>query len=262
MSAVRGRCPLMLRTGWSVVRRTIMVSASGRSIARVVSETCTVTVWCWCRRPMATFCPATTITPVLDARRCTVIGSVDGRGGAPTGRARCRRAASPGCRGLGRVRSSSHRDVPAVEVAIIMRTSDGRFRHRRMGCARNDLESGLPFLFNRYPDMLAHGGRPRVERLVRDQDFDTFDEALRATQLQDRPADPDQWMLGGMGEQPLYPQPSLTGPDQPRNLRTAERLAVGLISVSVFALSLYAGFRFGPWLGSSTAGWAVRERGR
>ena len=32
MSAVRGRCPLMLRTGWSVVRRTVRVSPSGSSI--------------------------------------------------------------------------------------------------------------------------------------------------------------------------------------------------------------------------------------
>jgi hypothetical protein len=129
-----------------------------------------------------------------------------------------------------------------------------------MGCAGNDLESGVPFLFNRYPDMLAHGGGPRVERLVRDQDFDTFDEALRATQLQDRPADPDQWRLGGLGKQPLYPQRSLTGPDQPRNLRTAERLAVGLISVSVFALSLYAGFRFGVWLGQDDpGGWGTGD---
>ena len=46
MSAVRGRWPLMLRTGWLVVRRTTRVSPSSSSIARVVSETCTVTVWC------------------------------------------------------------------------------------------------------------------------------------------------------------------------------------------------------------------------
>jgi hypothetical protein len=37
--AVRGRCPLMLRTAWSVVRRTTMVSAPGSSMARVVSDT-------------------------------------------------------------------------------------------------------------------------------------------------------------------------------------------------------------------------------
>jgi DNA-binding PadR family transcriptional regulator len=36
--------------------------------------------WCW--RPSATFGPAT-MTPVFEARRCTRIGSADGRGGDP-----------------------------------------------------------------------------------------------------------------------------------------------------------------------------------
>ena len=42
--AVRGRWPLMLRTGWVVVRRMTRVSPSANSTARVVSETWTVTV--------------------------------------------------------------------------------------------------------------------------------------------------------------------------------------------------------------------------
>jgi hypothetical protein len=50
-------------------------------MARVVSETCTVRVrWRWSR---PTFRPQTMITPVLDARRCTRIGSVEGLGGGP-----------------------------------------------------------------------------------------------------------------------------------------------------------------------------------
>ena len=107
MAAVRGRCPLMLRTGWSVVRLTTRVSFSGSSIAKVVSATCTVTVVRACSRPRATFCPATTMMPELEARRCTVTGSLEGRGGVPGGRERCSRTASPGASGLGRVRSSS-----------------------------------------------------------------------------------------------------------------------------------------------------------
>jgi hypothetical protein len=47
------------------------------------------------------------ITPVFDARRWTVIGSVEGLGTDPTGRQRCSVVASPGSSGLGRVRSSS-----------------------------------------------------------------------------------------------------------------------------------------------------------
>ena len=84
MSAIRGRCPLMLRTGWSVVRRTTRVSPSASSIASVVSDTCTVTVCSAMARPRATFWPATMITPVFEARRCTRIGSVEGRGTGPT----------------------------------------------------------------------------------------------------------------------------------------------------------------------------------
>ena len=38
----------MLHTGWVVVRRTVSSSAPGRSIAMVVSDTCTVRVRCLC----------------------------------------------------------------------------------------------------------------------------------------------------------------------------------------------------------------------
>ena len=71
---------LMLRTGWVVVRRTVRSSVPGRSIVMVVSDTCTVRVRCLCSRPRAIFWPATMITPVFEARRCTVIGSVEGLG--------------------------------------------------------------------------------------------------------------------------------------------------------------------------------------
>src|SRR6266545_8297941 len=81
----------MPRTGWVVVRRTILVSPSENSMARVVSETSTVTVWCLCIRPRATFWPQTMTTPVLEARRCTRIGS----GGGPWWRAGRANTAQP-----------------------------------------------------------------------------------------------------------------------------------------------------------------------
>ena len=55
--AVRGRWPLMLRTGWVVVRRMTRVSPSANSTARVVSETWTVTVCPAWERPRASRTP-------------------------------------------------------------------------------------------------------------------------------------------------------------------------------------------------------------
>jgi hypothetical protein len=43
--------------------------------------------------PRASFCPATMMTPVFDARRCAVTGSSEGRGGGPAGWAPRRRRA-------------------------------------------------------------------------------------------------------------------------------------------------------------------------
>src|SRR5215813_4090954 len=97
--AVRGRWPLTLHTGWVVVRRMTRVSPSANSMARVVPETRTVTVWWLWMRPRAIFCPATMITPVLLARRWTAIGSAEGRGGGPAGRALRRLLTWSGVRG-------------------------------------------------------------------------------------------------------------------------------------------------------------------
>ena len=97
----------MLRTGWAVVRRTVRLSLSSRSMVTVWSAAWTVTVCPAWMRPRAIFCPATMMTPVLLARRWAVTGSVDGRGGGPAGRApRIARAWSQ-VSGLGRVRRSS-----------------------------------------------------------------------------------------------------------------------------------------------------------
>src|SRR6266540_3212466 len=81
----------MLRTGWVVVRRTTRTSLSPNWTASVVSETSVATVWCLCIRPRATFWPQTMTTPVLEARRCTRIGS----GGGPWWRAGRANTAQP-----------------------------------------------------------------------------------------------------------------------------------------------------------------------
>ena len=81
----------MLRTGWVVVRRMVRVSSPPRSMVMVSSATWTVTICPAWIRPRAIFCPATMITPVLLARRWTVTGSAEGRGGGPAGRAPRRR---------------------------------------------------------------------------------------------------------------------------------------------------------------------------
>lgn len=72
----------MLRTGRVVVRVTTRVSSSPRSIAMVVSETATVTTCPAWIRPRETGCRQTRMTQVAATRRCTVTGSLDGRGGA------------------------------------------------------------------------------------------------------------------------------------------------------------------------------------
>src|SRR5918911_2919295 len=76
-------------------------------MVRVCSVTWTVTtVWAWVR-PRESFCLATRMTPLLEARRCTVTGSTEGRGGGPAGRAPRSLRAWSQLGGLGRMRSSS-----------------------------------------------------------------------------------------------------------------------------------------------------------
>src|SRR6478672_7667799 len=75
----RGWNALTFRTGNVVVRDTVHGSPWPSSMVRVVSDTCTVTIWPACSRPRLTRCRQTRITPVLAARRCTVTGSLDGR---------------------------------------------------------------------------------------------------------------------------------------------------------------------------------------
>jgi hypothetical protein len=112
VGTVHGRSALMLRTDVVVVRRTTRGSASSNSIARVVSETWTVTVYPAWTRPRAIFRPQTTMTSVAEARRCTRAGSEGA--GAVARRGGRRAAGRPGRGERGRGRGSDReRVVPA-----------------------------------------------------------------------------------------------------------------------------------------------------
>jgi hypothetical protein len=97
-------------------RRRILGVAVGQLKGEVVSETSTVTVWCWW--PRAIFWPTTMITPVLLARRWTRAGSADGRGSGPAGRASRRSVTWAGVSGFQRVRSSSRVRVRGAAGAV------------------------------------------------------------------------------------------------------------------------------------------------
>src|SRR5262249_23084001 len=81
--SLRDWAALMLRAGWVVVRRTVRLSWSSRSMVIVSAATWTVTICQAWMRPRAIFCPATMMMPVLLARRWAVTGSAEGRGGGP-----------------------------------------------------------------------------------------------------------------------------------------------------------------------------------
>ena len=86
-----------------------------------------------------------------------------------------------------------------VEVAVVLPTPDGLFRHRRIVCSSKDLAAGMPdLLFDPEPDpaLLRARAASRV-RTLRDQAFDTFEAALESAQTADPPADPGAWMDAG-----------------------------------------------------------------
>jgi len=100
------------------------------------------------------------------------------------------------------VRDRSAREPATVDVAIIMRTGGGGYTHRRMGCVGGDFMSALPHLFYPDPEALMTGGYPSTPRRVHDQHFDVFEQALKASQMQDQPAHPDWWRVQGLGTKP------------------------------------------------------------
>lgn len=80
MAAVRGRWPLMLRTGWVVVRRMTRVSPSANSMARAAPETWTVTVCPAWERPRAAAVEHRTTECDLLAERNMILGGEPGAG--------------------------------------------------------------------------------------------------------------------------------------------------------------------------------------
>jgi hypothetical protein len=80
----------------------------------------------------------------------------------------------------------------AVEVAVVIRTPDGRYVHRRMRCSGSDLKTGLGHLFDPNPETLACAGEPSCPRAVEDHSFESADQALEAALVQDPPAHPDK----------------------------------------------------------------------
>jgi hypothetical protein len=88
----------------------------------------------------------------------------------------------------------------AVEVAVVFRTPDGRYIHRRMRCSGSDLKSGLGHLFDPNPETLAYAGEPSFPRAVEDHSFESADQALDAALAQDPPAHPGQVEIAIVGQ--------------------------------------------------------------
>ena len=88
----------------------------------------------------------------------------------------------------------SRLEPAAVEVAIVLRTPDGRYVHRRLRCIGSDLASGLGRLFDPNAETLAYTGGPSCPRAVVDHSFESAEQALEAALGQDPPAHPDRWV--------------------------------------------------------------------
>ena len=84
---------------------------------------------------------------------------------------------STGARGVVSLRRS-RLESAAVEVAVLFRTPEGRYVHRRVRCIGSDLKSGLGHLFDPNPETLAHAGEPSCPRAVEDHSFEYADQAL------------------------------------------------------------------------------------
>jgi hypothetical protein len=104
---------------------------------------------------------------------------------------RVRSASHPWGRWLGC--SAAGSSTPAVEIALIIRGPDGRYIHRRVRCAGNDVLSARGHFFDPDPQTLADCGKPSAPRRVEDHTFATLDQALQVAQTQDPAADANKW---------------------------------------------------------------------
>lgn len=139
----------------------------------------------------------------------------------------------------------------AVDVAVIVRTDDGRFTHRRLQCTGDDLASGLPFLFAASPEALIDAGSPSNPRHVLDQHFAVAEQALAAAYSADPPADAHGWKTPeefqllltddetGLADS-LRPEAERAGP--------LGAVIVGAGCVAVFAAVAWAGVLLNNWI--------------
>ena len=117
-----------------------------------------------------------------------------------------------------------------VEIAIVIPTTAGIYRHRRVRCRGSDLPTVVAYLFDPDAAAVITAAGPSDHWLVQDQDFDTADEAVLAAQHLDPPAE-----LGGWLDEAAF-RSKVQDLELWRSVRPeAERLGVpGRIVVGVF----------------------------
>lgn len=134
-------------------------------------------------------------------------------------------------------------DPAAVEVAAVFPLPVGGYRLRRVRGRGIDLEGGLAFLFDPHADLPVRAGRPSMQRWVRDEDFDTAEEAIRTAERQDVPADPGGWLTELKFRRKVQGdqfQASLR-PTAQRVVGVLGRLTVGVASLTAF-LAVWVAF--------------------
>ena len=137
----------------------------------------------------------------------------------------------------------------AVEVAIVIRTPEGRYVHRRMRCSGSDLTSGLGHLFDPNPEPLAHAGEPSFPRAVEDHSFEYADQALEAALAQDPLAQPDKWVAASLFTE--FFNEELANKVEPEAARIGilGSLVAGVPFLAVLVPLLYVGWFLLDWLG-------------
>lgn len=137
----------------------------------------------------------------------------------------------------------------AVEVAIVIRTPEGRYVHRRMRCSGSDLKSGLGHLFDPNPETLAHAGEPSFPRAVEDHSFEYADQALEAALAQDPLAQPDKWVAASLFTE--FFNEELANKVEPEAARIGilGSLVAGVAFLAVLVPLLYVGWFLLDWLG-------------
>jgi hypothetical protein len=137
----------------------------------------------------------------------------------------------------------------AVEVAIVIRTPDGRYVHRRVRCIGSDLKSGLGHLFDPNPETLAHAGEPSFPRAVEDHSFEYADQALEAALAQDPLAQPDKWVAASLFTE--FFNEELANKVEPEAARIGilGGLVAGVAFLAVLVPLLYVGWFLLDWLG-------------